>query len=230
MPHSASLTSAGLTPYCDDLSFPCLLNDSWQRSQRYGLTRDDDATSFVSRALLEEARSQHGWLKTLARPLMQRLGESLSRAPSVVVATDDTGLVLDTFGNNQFLHKAQRVALAPGNLWGEHARGTNAIGTALALHAPCEVHGSQHFLNQNAGLYCYGVPVFRPDGQIAGVLDLSTPARQPVAEAGRLMRQAVRQLEHDWVIAQLDAQQWLLRLHTDPTALGSAQELLLAFR
>ncbi|EKK4062430.1 hypothetical protein ACI07T_004646, partial [Cronobacter sakazakii] len=91
MPHSASLTSAGLTPYCDDLSFPCLLNDSWQRSQRYGLTRDDDATSFVSRALLEEARSQHGWLKTLARPLMQRLGESLSRAPSVVVATDDTG-------------------------------------------------------------------------------------------------------------------------------------------
>ncbi|ELY5813489.1 sigma-54-dependent Fis family transcriptional regulator [Cronobacter turicensis] len=229
MPHSASLTSAGLTPYCDELSFPCLLNDSWQRSQRYGLTRDDDATSFVSRALLEEARSQHGWLQQLARPLMQRLGESLNRAPSVVVASDDTGLVLDTFGNNQFLHKAQRVALAPGNLWGEHARGTNAIGTALALHAPCEVHGSQHFLNQNAGLYCYGVPVFRPDGQIAGVLDLSTPARQPVAEAGRLMRQAVRQLEHDWVIAQLDAQQWLLRLHTDPAALGSARELLLAF-
>ncbi|EOW6519156.1 sigma-54-dependent Fis family transcriptional regulator, partial [Cronobacter dublinensis] len=230
MPHSASLTSAGLTPYCDELSFPCLLNDSWQRSQRYGLSRGDDATSFVSRALLEEARSQHGWLDTLARPLMQRLGESLNRLPSVVVASDDTGLVLDTFGNNQFLHKAQRVALAPGNLWGEHARGTNAIGTALALHAPCEVHGDQHFLNQNAGLYCYGVPVFRPDGQIAGVLDLSTPAQQPVPEAGRLMRQAVRQLEHDWVIAQLDARQWLLRLHADPAALGSAQELLLAFR
>lgn len=230
MPHSATLTSAGLTPYCDERSFPCLVNDSWQRSQRYGLTRSDDATSFVTRALLEEARSQHGWLKQLARPLMERLGENLNRVPSVVVASDDTGLVLDTFGNQQFLHKAQRVALAPGNLWGEHARGTNAIGTALALHAPCEVHRDQHFLNQNAGLYCYGVPVFRPDGQIAGVLDLSTPAQQPVPEAGRLMRQAVRQLEHDWVVAQLDAQQWLLSLHADPRALGSAQELLLAFR
>jgi transcriptional regulator of acetoin/glycerol metabolism len=96
-----------------------------------------------------------------------------------MVMSDATGLVLETHGNADFLHKAQRYALAPGNLWGEHARGTNAIGTALAMQRHCEVSGGEHYLNRNAGLFCSASPVFRPDGTVAGVLDISTPAQLP---------------------------------------------------
>ncbi len=128
--------------------------------------------------------------------MLSRLATELASHPSIMVMSDATGLVLETHGNSDFLHKAQRYALSPGNLWGEHARGTNAIGTALALQQHCEVSGSEHYLNRNAGLFCSAAPVFRPDGHIAGVLDMSTPALAPRRDAAALIRRAVCEIEH----------------------------------
>ncbi|CAI8837082.1 sigma-54-dependent Fis family transcriptional regulator [Kosakonia quasisacchari] len=208
---------------------PCLLENSWQRSLSYGLTRDDDAQPWVATSMLKDARAENGWVNHLAAPLLARLRPELASHPSIMVLSDATGLVLETHGNRDFLQKAQRYALAPGNLWGEHARGTNAIGTALALQRHCEVSGGEHYLSRNAGLFCSAAPVFRPDGQIAGVLDLSTPAQAPRRDAAALIRRAVCQIEHEWATSALGADRWLLSLHHDPSVLGSAQELLLIF-
>ncbi|MEJ8324761.1 sigma-54-dependent Fis family transcriptional regulator [Kosakonia sacchari] len=208
---------------------PCLLENSWQRSLSYGLTRDDDAQPWVATSMLKDARAENGWVNHLAAPLLARLRPELASHPSIMVLSDATGLVLETHGNRDFLQKAQRYALAPGNLWGEHARGTNAIGTALALQSHCEVSGGEHYLSRNAGLFCSASPVFRPDGQIAGVLDLSTPAQAPRRDAAALIRRAVCQIEHEWATSALGADRWLLSLHHDPSVLGSAQELLLIF-
>lgn len=219
-PRALSLAPAGL---------PCLLENSWQRSRSYGLTRDDDAQPWVATSMLKDARAENGWVNHLAAPLLARLRPELASHPSIMVLSDATGLVLETHGNRDFLQKAQRYALAPGNLWGEHARGTNAIGTALALQRHCEVSGGEHYLSRNAGLFCSASPVFRPDGQIAGVLDLSTPAQAPRRDAAALIRRAVCQIEHEWATSALGADRWLLSLHHDPSVLGSAQELLLIF-
>lgn len=203
---------------------PGLLEDSWQRSLNYGLHRDDDSQPWVARAQLKDARAENSWIGQLVAPQLSRLAPGLNAHPSIIVLSDATGLVLETHGNSDFLHKAQRYALSPGNLWGEHARGTNAIGTALALGRSCEIAGSQHYLNRNAGLTCSAMPVFRPDGQIAGVLDLSTPAASPHPDAAALIRQAVIQIEHAWVSRAVGDQRWLLSLRHD--AEPSAPELL----
>lgn len=208
---------------------PCQLQDSWQRSLNYGLTRDDDAQPWVADAMLKDARAENGWVKHLVAPLLARLRPELNKHPSIMVMSDATGLVLETHGNSDFLHKAQRYALSPGNLWGEHARGTNAIGTALALQQHCEVAGGEHYLSRNAGLFCSAAPVFRPDGQVAGVLDLSTPAMTPRHDAAALIRRTVCQIEHAWATSALGANRWLLSLHHDEKILGTAQELLLIF-
>ena len=208
---------------------PCLLEGSWQRSLSYGLTRDDDAHPWVATSMLKDARAENGWVNHLAAPLLAQLRPELNSHPSIMVLSDASGLVLETHGNRDFLHKAQRYALSPGNLWGEHARGTNAIGTALALQRHCEVAGSEHYLSRNAGLFCSASPVFRPDGQIAGVLDLSTPALAPRRDAAALVRRAVCQIEHQWTTSALGADRWLLSLHHSASVLGSAQELLLIF-
>ncbi|WLI76414.1 sigma-54-dependent Fis family transcriptional regulator [Kosakonia sp. H02] len=218
-----------LSPRATQASLPHQLEDSWQRSSRYGLTRDDDAQPWVASSMLNDARAENGWVSQLVAPLLARLRPALSSHPSIMVMSDATGLVLDTYGNRDFLHKAQRYALSPGNLWGEHARGTNAIGTALALQRHCEVFGGEHFLSRNAGLFCSAAPVFRPDGHIAGVLDLSTPAQAPRRDAATLIRRAVCQIEHAWATSALGADRWLLSVHHDPSVLGSAQELLLIF-
>jgi transcriptional regulator of acetoin/glycerol metabolism len=208
---------------------PSQLEDSWQRSLNYGLTRDDDTQPWVATALLNDAKAENAWISQLVAPLLSRLRPDLASHPSVMVMSDANGLVLETHGNNDFLHKAQRYALAPGNLWGEHARGTNAIGTALALQRHCEVSGSEHYLSRNAGLFCSASPVFRPDGQIAGVLDISTPAHLPRHDAAAFIRRAVCEIEHAWTTSAVGANRWLLSLHQDASVLNTAQELLLIF-
>lgn len=205
------------------------LAESWQRSQGYGLTRTDQHIPFIKAGLLEELRSRNDWVPQRVQPLIEQLGAQITRQPAIVVIADADGLVLETRGNTDFLHKASRFALAPGNQWGEAERGTNAIGTALALGAFCEVRGDQHFLNQNAGLNCTAAPIYRPDGRIAGILDLSAPAQRPYRDAQRLIMQAVRHIEHRWVRSAIADRHWTLRLHADARCLGSAQELLLVF-
>ncbi|CAI1744978.1 sigma-54-dependent Fis family transcriptional regulator [Serratia quinivorans] len=220
----------GFVSDSDNLSLPGPLSESWLRSRHYGLDRTDDLVPFVRPALLNEVRGQNGWVAQLARPLIERLAGEINRQPSIVVVSDAKGLVLETCGNSHFLRKASRISLAPGNLWGEQARGTNAIGTALALGGLCEVNGDEHFLNQNAGLYCSAAPIYRPDGLIAGVLDISTPAQRPFDDARSLILQAVRHIEHQWVMGCVTPQHWTLRLHSDARVLGSAHELILVFR
>jgi len=229
MLHKDQTTQTGFDSDSDSLSLPSRLSESWLRSQHYGLSRADDLVPFVRPALLNEVRGQNGWVAQLAQPLIARLGNEINRQPSIVVVSDASGLVLETCGNTDFLHKASRISLAPGNLWGEQERGTNAIGTALALGSQCEVNGDEHFLNQNAGLYCSAAPIYRPNGVIAGVLDISTPAQRPYNDAHSLILQAVRHIEHQWVTSSVTSQHWTLRLHSDARVLGSAHELILVF-
>lgn len=197
------------------LLLPGLVSDSWQRSERLGLQRDDEAAPVLPLADLNNAREQNPWISRLVQPHLTSLLPTLKNSPSIIVMSDDRGLVLDTLGNQDFLHKAQRFALQPGSLWGENARGTNAIGTALAIGDYCEVAGEQHFLNHNAGLYCAATPIYGPDGHIAGVLDLSTPASHPGRDAVTLIRRTVANIEHDWACSMLNKDRWLLRLHSE---------------
>jgi len=222
-----SPTAQSLVPALADIHLPVALEDSWQRSFAYGLARDDEAPPWVAAAQLQEAQAQNE-LSDLIPPLLTNLS-SLAGKPAIMVLADATGLVLETWGKGGFLHKAQRYALAPGNQWAEQARGTNAIGTALAALRPCEVSGGEHFLNRNAGLFCSASPVFRPDGRLAGVLDLSAPARTPLPNAAAMIRQAVNQLEHTLTTRAAGENRWLLSLHRDARWLGSAGELLLIF-
>jgi transcriptional regulator of acetoin/glycerol metabolism len=230
MLHKDQTTQDGVASESDNLSASSPLSESWLRSQGYGLNRADDLVPFIRPTLLNEVRGQNGWVAQLAQPLLERLGSEINRQPSIVVISDARGLVLETCGNSHFLRKASRISLAPGNLWGEQERGTNAIGTALALGALCEVNGEEHFLNQNTGLYCAAAPIYRPDGLIAGVLDISTPAQRPFDNARSLILQAVRHIEHQWVMGCVTPQHWTLRLHSDARVLGSAHELILVFR
>lgn len=92
---------------------PCQVEASWQRSLNYGLQRDDDSQPWVASGQLKEARAENAWINRLAEPLLARLHPELTSHPSIMVLSDACGLVLETHGNSNFLHKAQRYALSP---------------------------------------------------------------------------------------------------------------------
>lgn len=217
---AASTSNVATTP---------LLNDSWFRSQLYGLDRTAEDFPRIRPGELADVLASNAGLQNFAQHAVKRLAEKVSGKQSVVILSDASGLVLNTFGDMHALQKAQRFALAPGNLWSECGRGTNAIGTALAIDDGCEIFGDQHYLTSNQGLYCAAMPLQAPNGQIAGVLDISGPAQYPHPATLAWVKEAAKQIEYLWVKQSLHPDQWLMSLHPQVQGIDHVEELLLVF-
>jgi len=206
-----------------------ILSDSWFRSELYGLDRMADDFPRIRQGELADLLANNAALQQFAQPAVKTLAEKIADKQSVVILSDASGLVLNTFGDMQALQKAQRFALAPGNLWSECGRGTNAIGTALAIDDSCEIYGNQHYLTSNQGLYCAAIPLQTPNGQIAGVLDISGPAQFPHPNTLAWVKEAAKNIEYLWMKQSLHRDQWLMSLHQQVQGLDKAEELLLIF-
>ena len=206
-----------------------LLSESWFRSQLYGIDRLADDFPRIQQGELADLLANNAALQRVAQPGVKALAEKTADKQSVVVLSDAGGLVLNTFGNMQALQKAQRFALAPGNLWSEGGRGTNAIGTALAIDDSCEIFAHQHYLTRNQGLYCAAMTLQSPDGQIAGVLDISGPANFPHPNTLAWVKEAAKHIEYLWMKQSLHNDQWLMSLHPQIQGIDNVDEMLLIF-
>lgn len=206
-----------------------LLSESWFRSQLYGIDRQADDFPRIQKGELADLLANNTALQLIAQPGVKALAEKTADKQSVVVLSDASGLVLNTFGDMHALQKAQRFALIPGNLWSECGRGTNAIGTALAIDNSCEIYAHQHYLTSNQGLYCAAMTLQAPDGQIAGVLDISGPANFPHPNTLAWVKEAAKYIEYLWMKQSLHPDQWLMSLHPQVQGIDNVDELLLIF-
>ena len=77
------------------------------------------------------------------------------------------GVILHSLGDDDFLERANKVALPPGVDWSEESKGTNAIGTAIAEKAPTLVHADEHYMHANHFLTCSAAPIFDPHGNVS---------------------------------------------------------------
>lgn len=168
---------------------------SWERcaANDYALHADPNP---MLHADLQARREQHAHILRLAEPEIETLASLVASAQSVVLLADATGVILQETGSIDFLRKAEQVALQPGVSWAESLRGTNAIGTALFDAAPVRVHGSEHFLECNKILSCHAAPIFSPQGDVIGVLDISSEATTLHAYAMGLAQICARQISN----------------------------------
>lgn len=148
--------------------------DSWVRCRAVGLASDaaqdfDPSTAWR----LNELKERHRNLIARATPVMELVFEQLRNSQRMIVLSDATGVILHALGDDDFLARAQKLAVRPGVSWAEDRKGTNAIGTALIDQAPVTVNGPQHYLAANAFLTCSAAPIHGPFGEIVGVLDIT---------------------------------------------------------
>ena len=203
---------------------------SWRRCRQHGLDAQGRPTfEPVDAGRLREMRERHEKLWRLARAELELLARDAAATDSIVILTDADGWILDAEGNTGFLDKAGRVALMPGVCWGESSVGTNAVGTAIHEQRAVEVRGGEHYLQANRIISCSAAPIFDPYGQVVGVLDISGESSVPHVHALGLARLAVASIEHRYFESGLPDCE-LLRVHRDPSMLGTAREGLLAFR
>jgi transcriptional regulator of acetoin/glycerol metabolism len=208
---------------------PAQLADSWRRSQRLGVEPESaDLAGPVLEQELRLARERSETLIRMAALELDALAEYVTEAPGMVLLTDADGLVLERRGNGEFLQRSEHVALQPGADWSERARGTNAIGTALAEQRSVDVWSCQHYCNANEVLTCSAAPIVTPSGELAGVLDVSGEARIAPGLTRGMVQMAVAQIEHRWFTQALAGRR-VLTLHSNPALLGTWQEAILLF-
>ncbi len=201
---------------------------SHERCQVFGLLPQHRADmSCLSQASLTEVRLRNARLCAQALPVMEMLYEQLIHAHSMVLLTDASGVVLHALGDPGFLERAQRVALAPGAIWSEAVKGTNAVGTALMTEAPTVVNGQDHYLREFHFLTCSAAPVFDHKGALLGVINVSGDRRSYHPHTLAMATMAARMIETQWFN---DLFRQSLRLHIHPNAanLGTLREGVLA--
>lgn len=201
---------------------------SHERCQAFGLASESRPDlRRLAPASLRELQQRNARLYAQALPVMDMLYEQLIHAQSMVLLTDASGCVLHALGDPGFLERANQVALAPGALWAEAEKGTNAVGTALMTETPTLVHGQEHYLRAMQFLTCSAAPIFDHRGALLGVIDVSGERRSYHPHTLALATMSARLIEAQW-FADRFRHSSRLQFHSSPAALGTLHEGQLA--
>lgn len=212
-----------------DCDSSIMIEESHQRSSSYGLTENIKPDfSQLGRTDLSNVIEENRLLHMHAVPVMETLYEQIFNTHNMIILTDANGLIMHSLGDDDFLEKADRVALKPGVEWSEQSKGTNAIGTAIAEQKPMIVHANQHFLSANHFLTCSASPILDTQGKVIGVLDVSGDQRSYHKHTMALVRMSAQMIENQLFLETFqDA--ITLHFHPRPEFIGTLMEGIASF-
>lgn len=176
---------------------------SWLRSRNYRISERVLDKEVLPAHLLLERCEEHEPLLRAAQLVLPHILQIFRDLHYIVLISDCDGYVLNAVGDPSFMTRAQKISLAPGACWHENVKGTNAIGTALAEKTPIKILGSDHFVAENHFLNCWAAPIYNNDGQVEGILDISSASanrHQPMLE---LALMGARMIEQNMRLFQL---------------------------
>ena len=202
---------------------------SWQRCLAVGhdprqRVSFDPVSAPSARLVAERNRA----LVAAARPVLDRLSRAIADTRYFAILTDADGIVVDVGalpnGSDAAARHARDIARVGVDL-SERAVGTTAIGAALAEQASVWLHRGEHFFEDTSIYSCAGAPLFGPQGDCIGMLDLTGVQVVERPELRHLAALSARSIENALVRAQPHA--LLLRLNWPGCASGDDADGLL---
>ena len=165
---------------------------SWSRSIiKHGLHPGERRTPGRMSAIeLANRREEFADLIRLAAPRLDRLFGLVGKPGCGVLLTDVHGVVMDARSNDADADTFESWGFCQGADWSEAAEGTNGVGTCLAESRHLVIHRDEHFYAHNVGISCISAPIYGPDGDLLGALDVSS-ARHDQNEAMNMMVSAL---------------------------------------
>lgn len=202
---------------------------SWRRCLTNGLNDEAPRDIVVVTAQeLATRQAQNQLLLAHAEPEMLTLSEQISHTRSVVILTDQEGVILRSIGDPLAQNEAERAALLPGASWSEAHRGTNAIGTALIEQSAMSVQGAEHFMSHHHALSCSAVPIFGAQSQLLATLDVSNDLNTPQQHTLALVKMAAQMIENRLFRASTQAE-FAIHFHARPEFIGTLWEGIVMF-
>lgn len=177
----------------------------------------------VTEAVLKEHQQEAEDLLTTARFGMEDLYRRVKSMGYVLLLTDAKGVTVDFIGDEKVDRQLKRAGLYIGSEWSESNAGTCGVGACLSTGEPITIHQTDHFDMAHTPLSCTAAPIYRSNGTLMGVLDVSLliSASEKYSQALTLevVKSCVRRIE----LANLMSarkKDWILRLNTAPEFLG----------
>ncbi|CAN5739349.1 hypothetical protein BH11PSE13_BH11PSE13_04560 [soil metagenome] len=173
---------------------------SWQRCIEAGQQPQHRVTfDPVSQATAARVAERHHALVSAARPVIERLSRAIADTRDFAILTDADGIVIDVGalpGGTDAADRHARDIARIGIDLSERAVGTTAIGAALAEHEPVWLHRGEHFFDATSVYSCAGAPLFGPEGDCIGMLDLTGVQVAERPELRHLASQSARGIEN----------------------------------
>lgn len=174
------------------------LATSWDRSSEAGLKPrclPDDVR--LPSSLLKQRRYQStNLIKAVEHLAVPLFNQMFARTDSRLILTDIEGVILSSWGQDSFREKLTAIALSSGSCWLEQLKGTNAIGTAIVEATPVSILGEQHFIHQHRFISCSASPIFDHQGQMIGVLDVTSEQLEHEMPVQVLVQNMVQLIEN----------------------------------
>ncbi|AJQ49250.1 MULTISPECIES: sigma-54-dependent Fis family transcriptional regulator [Pseudomonas] len=213
---------------------PALILDSWRRSME--LYRLDPGSQqgprILSQSLLNECRERAELFLRIASDAVARLHERVRGADYCVLLTDAQGRTIDYRVEAAIRNDCRKAGLYLGTCWSEGEEGTCGVAAVLTSKAPVTVHKRDHFRAAFIGLTCTAAPVFDPQGELLGVVDVSALQSPDDRRSQHLIRQLVeqtaREIENAFFMHSAQGH-WVMRAHGTPGYVESQPDYLLAW-
>ena len=201
---------------------------SWQRSLANGHQPSRLPTfEMLAAPTYKRTLDANHLLVQAARPVLDKLGRALIDTRYFPILTNQHGVVVDASGAIDRSDRRADLITRIGTDLSERQVATTAIGAALAELQPVWLHRGEHFFEANAVYSCAGAPLFGPDGQCVGMLDLTGIEAAERPELKHLVAQSARSIENALTIGKLsDPRGMLLRLNWHGRALGDETDAL----
>ncbi|WLH03425.1 sigma-54-dependent Fis family transcriptional regulator [Pseudomonas beijingensis] len=172
------------------------IDASWRRSLSHGVHFNaKQELALESNASLEVLLESNRLLIDAAMPAIDYLAERQGKEGLIILANSDA-TILAAEGRADRFKGSDLQDITLGACWSEAARGTNALGTALVEARPTMIDCGEHYLDRLTDFSCTSVPIYCPQGDILGVLDLTREGPLGrVQDSTALLAMAVSQIE-----------------------------------
>ncbi|TCV65145.1 sigma-54-dependent Fis family transcriptional regulator [Pseudomonas fluorescens] len=216
------------------LPVPDLILDSWRRSlEQHHLDPGSlQGPRILSQDVLKQCRERSELFLNIASEEVARLHGRVRDADYCVLLTDAQGQTIDYRVETTIRNDCRKAGLYLGTCWSEGEEGTCGVAAVLTGKAPVTVHKRDHFRAAFIGLTCSAAPVFDPQGELLGVLDVSAVRSPDDRRSQHLIRQMVvqsaREIEQAFFMSSAQGY-WVLRAHRNAGYVDSQPDFLFAW-
>ena len=140
----------------------------------YGLKPEEIPFLKVSLATeqLEARKRQFEPIRLIIQQFMKKILAYTSETPTLVVATDEEGYVLDIHGDQMINEIVEVLGITKGVRFAEKDVGTNSVSLALTYGEPVQLIGNDHYHHFFENMACFSAPFSY--GEAKGTISLMT--------------------------------------------------------